>query len=146
MIRYMVKNNLKLMCRNTLCLVLMFLVPLGVIAALSSAFSQLMSSAYDQKAIESQYEQVIQAFLPDKNHPSRMAILCQTARSSFLSRNWISCLPSVLLTTMGSLRLFILTGAACFLQQDFCQRKRKARSGSGYTPPDCPLCRPILES
>nr|WP_294530900.1 ABC transporter permease [uncultured Blautia sp.] len=70
MIRYMVKNNLKLMCRNTLCLILMFLMPLGIIAALSSAFSQLMSSAYDQKAIESQYEQVIQAFLPDKNHAS----------------------------------------------------------------------------
>lgn len=46
MIRYLIKNNFKLMFRNTWSLVLMILGPILVIAILSSAFSELMKS-YD---------------------------------------------------------------------------------------------------
>lgn len=44
MIRYMVKNNFKLMFRNTWSVVVMLLGPILVIAVLSSAFSGLMKS------------------------------------------------------------------------------------------------------
>ncbi len=44
MIRYLIKNNFKLMFRNTWSLVTMILGPVLVIAVLSSAFSELMKS------------------------------------------------------------------------------------------------------
>ncbi len=44
MIRYLIKNNFKLMFRNTWSLVVMLLGPVLVIAVLSSAFSELMKS------------------------------------------------------------------------------------------------------
>lgn len=44
MIRYLIKNNFKLMFRNTSSLILMTLGPILVIAILSSAFSELMKS------------------------------------------------------------------------------------------------------
>ena len=44
MIRYLIKNNLKLMFRNTWSVVTMLLGPILVIAVLSSAFSGLMKS------------------------------------------------------------------------------------------------------
>lgn len=44
MIRYLIKNNFKLMFRNTWSVVLMLLGPILVIAVLSSAFSELMKS------------------------------------------------------------------------------------------------------
>lgn len=44
MIRYLIKNNFKLMFRNTWSMVVMLLGPLLVIAVLSSAFSELMKS------------------------------------------------------------------------------------------------------
>ena len=44
MIRYLIKNNFKLMFRNTWSLVTMLVGPVLVIAVLSSAFSQLMKS------------------------------------------------------------------------------------------------------
>lgn len=44
MIRYLIKNNLKLMFRNTWSMVVMLLGPVLVIAVLSSAFSELMKS------------------------------------------------------------------------------------------------------
>lgn len=44
MIRYLIKNNVKLMFRNTWSVAVMMLGPLLVIAALSSAFSELMKS------------------------------------------------------------------------------------------------------
>lgn len=44
MIRYLIKNNFKLMYRNTWSLVLMVVGPILVIAVLSSAFSELMKS------------------------------------------------------------------------------------------------------
>lgn len=44
MIRYLIKNNFKLMFRNTWSVVVMLLGPVLVIAVLSSAFSQLMKS------------------------------------------------------------------------------------------------------
>lgn len=44
MIRYLIKNNFKLMFRNTWSIVVMLLGPILVIAILSSAFSELMKS------------------------------------------------------------------------------------------------------
>ncbi len=44
MIRYLIKNNFKLMFRNTWSVVVMILGPILVIAVLSSAFSELMKS------------------------------------------------------------------------------------------------------
>lgn len=44
MIRYLIKNNFKLMFRNTWSLVVMLLGPILVIVVLSSAFSELMKS------------------------------------------------------------------------------------------------------
>lgn len=44
MIRYLIKNNFKLMFRNTWSVVVMLLGPVLVIAVLSSAFSELMKS------------------------------------------------------------------------------------------------------
>ena len=44
MIRYLIKNNFKLMFRNTWSMVLLLLGPVFVIAMLSSAFSELMKS------------------------------------------------------------------------------------------------------
>ena len=44
MIRYLIKNNFKLMFRNTWSIVVMLLGPVLVIAVLSSAFSELMKS------------------------------------------------------------------------------------------------------
>ena len=44
MIRYLIKNNFKLMFRNTWSVVVMLLGPIMVIAVLSSAFSELMKS------------------------------------------------------------------------------------------------------
>lgn len=44
MIRYLIKNNFKLMFRNTWSMVVMLLGPVLVIAVLSSAFSELMKS------------------------------------------------------------------------------------------------------
>jgi len=44
MIRYLIKNNLKLMFRNTWSIVVMLLGPILVIAVLSSAFSEMMKS------------------------------------------------------------------------------------------------------
>ncbi len=44
MIRYLIKNNFKLMFRNTWSVVTMLLGPILVIAVLSSAFSELMKS------------------------------------------------------------------------------------------------------
>ena len=44
MIRYLIKNNFKLMFRNTWSVVFMLLGPILVIAVLSSAFSELMKS------------------------------------------------------------------------------------------------------
>ena len=44
MIRYMIKNNFKLMFRNTWSVVVMLLGPILVIAVLSSAFSELLKS------------------------------------------------------------------------------------------------------
>ncbi len=44
MIRYLIKNNIKLMFRNTWSMVVMLLGPILVIAVLSSAFSELMKS------------------------------------------------------------------------------------------------------
>lgn len=44
MIRYLIKNNFKLMFRNTWSIVVMLLGPILVIAVLSSAFSELMQS------------------------------------------------------------------------------------------------------
>ena len=44
MIRYLIKNNFKLMFRNTWSMVVMLLGPVLVIAVLSSAFSDLMKS------------------------------------------------------------------------------------------------------
>lgn len=44
MIRYLIKNNFKLMFRNTWSIVTMLLGPILVIAVLSSAFSELMKS------------------------------------------------------------------------------------------------------
>ncbi len=44
MIRYLIKNNFKLMLRNTWSIVLMIIGPVLVIAALSSAFSELMKT------------------------------------------------------------------------------------------------------
>ena len=41
MIRYLIKNNFKLMFRNTWSVVVMLLGPILVIAVLSSAFSEL---------------------------------------------------------------------------------------------------------
>ncbi len=44
MIRYLIKNNFKLMFRNTWSVIVMLLGPILVIAVLSSAFSELMKS------------------------------------------------------------------------------------------------------
>ena len=44
MIRYLIKNNFKLMFRNTWSIVVMLLGPILIIAILSSAFSELMQS------------------------------------------------------------------------------------------------------
>lgn len=44
MIRYLIKNNFKLMFRNTWSIVVMLLGPILIIALLSSAFSELMKS------------------------------------------------------------------------------------------------------
>ena len=44
MIRYLIKNNFKLMFRNTWSVAVMLLGPILVIAVLSSAFSELMKS------------------------------------------------------------------------------------------------------
>ena len=44
MIRYLIKNNFKLMFRNTWSVVVMLLGPILIIAVLSSAFSELMKS------------------------------------------------------------------------------------------------------
>ena len=44
MIRYLIKNNFKLMFRSTWSIVVMVLGPILVIAVLSSAFSALMKS------------------------------------------------------------------------------------------------------
>ncbi len=44
MIRYLIKNNFKLMFRNTWSIVVMILGPILVIAALSSAFGELLKS------------------------------------------------------------------------------------------------------
>ena len=44
MIRYLIKNNLKLMFRNKWSIVFMILGPVLVITALSGAFSQLLKS------------------------------------------------------------------------------------------------------
>ena len=44
--RYLIKNNFKLMFRNTWSIVVMVMGPILVIAILSSAFSELMKS-YD---------------------------------------------------------------------------------------------------
>lgn len=44
MIRYLIKNNLKLMFRNTWSVLVMVLGPILIIAILSSAFSELMKS------------------------------------------------------------------------------------------------------
>ncbi|MEE1076899.1 MAG: ABC transporter permease [Acutalibacteraceae bacterium] len=44
MIRYLIKNNFKLMFRNTWSVVVMLLGPILIIAVLSSAFSELMQS------------------------------------------------------------------------------------------------------
>lgn len=44
MIRYLIKNNFKLMFRNTWSMITMLLGPILVIAVLSSAFSELMKS------------------------------------------------------------------------------------------------------
>lgn len=44
MIRYLIKNNFKLMFRNTWSMIVMLLGPILVIAILSSAFSELMKS------------------------------------------------------------------------------------------------------
>ena len=44
MVRYLIKNNFKLMFRNTWSVVFMLLGPILVIAILSSAFSELMKS------------------------------------------------------------------------------------------------------
>lgn len=44
MIRYLIKNNFKLMFRNTWSIVVMLLGPILVIAVLSSAFTELMKS------------------------------------------------------------------------------------------------------
>ncbi|MBQ4530770.1 MAG: ABC transporter permease [Lachnospiraceae bacterium] len=44
MIRYLIKNNFKLMFRNTWSMVVMLIGPVLVIAVLSSAFSQMMKS------------------------------------------------------------------------------------------------------
>lgn len=44
MIRYLIKNNFKLMFRNTWSIVVMLLGPILVIVVLSSAFSELMKS------------------------------------------------------------------------------------------------------
>ncbi len=55
MIRYLIKNNFKLMYRNTWSLVLMVVGPILVIAVLSSAFSELMKSYEDVGAFEVGY-------------------------------------------------------------------------------------------
>lgn len=44
MIRYLIKNNIKLMFRNTWSIATMLIAPILVIAVLSSAFSELMKS------------------------------------------------------------------------------------------------------
>lgn len=44
MIRYLIKNNFKLMFRNTWSIMIMILGPILIIAVLSSAFSELMKS------------------------------------------------------------------------------------------------------
>lgn len=44
MIRYLIKNNFKLMFRNTWSILIMLLGPILIIAVLSSAFSELMKS------------------------------------------------------------------------------------------------------
>ncbi|MCM1498187.1 MAG: ABC transporter permease [Clostridium sp.] len=55
MIRYLIKNNFKLMLRNKLILALIFLGPVLVIAILSSAFSELMKSYEGVKAFTAGY-------------------------------------------------------------------------------------------
>lgn len=55
MIRYMIKNNFKLMCRNKWSLVILLLGPILVIAMLSSAFAELMKSYEGVDAFEVGY-------------------------------------------------------------------------------------------
>lgn len=47
----MIKNNLKLMLRNKMVLVMMLVAPILVIAALTSAFHDLLSTGYDKSHI-----------------------------------------------------------------------------------------------
>lgn len=47
----MIKNNLKLMLRNKLILVMMLVAPILVIAALTSAFHDLLSTGYDKSDV-----------------------------------------------------------------------------------------------
>ena len=47
MIRYVIKNYIKLMCRNSINIILIVVAPIILIAVLSSAFSSLMDS-YDE--------------------------------------------------------------------------------------------------
>ena len=54
MIRYMVKNNIKLMSRSSVNILLMIVMPLIVISVLSSAFTDLMKR-YDENDITAGY-------------------------------------------------------------------------------------------
>ena len=54
MIRYMVKNNIKLMSRSSINILLMIVMPLIVISVLSSAFTDLMKR-YDENDITAGY-------------------------------------------------------------------------------------------
>ncbi|MBP5415343.1 MAG: ABC transporter permease [Lachnospiraceae bacterium] len=54
MIRYMVKNNIKLMSRSSINILLMIVMPLIVISVLSSAFTDLMKR-YDESDITAGY-------------------------------------------------------------------------------------------
>ena len=59
MIRYLIKNNFKLMFRNTWSIVLLIVGPILVIAAVSSAFTELMKSyeGVDEFTVGYQLEQ-----------------------------------------------------------------------------------------
>lgn len=65
MIRYLIKNNFKLMFRNTWSVAVMLLGPIFVIAVLSSAFSELMKSyeGVDEFAVGYRMQEVDDAMI-----------------------------------------------------------------------------------
>lgn len=80
MIRYLIKNNFKLMFRNTWSIVIMLIGPVLVIAILSSAFSELMKSyeGVDEFAVGYRMEEGMQegeAFASIKSYGEETGII-----------------------------------------------------------------------